>query len=86
VRHLAREAKYATSLLVTEIEPNPSFPGAVLLTTEPCPNCGKVHHHGNPRPEPDADGTFGHRSAHCDDVDAPGYMLQAADLYVEGPL
>lgn len=54
--------------------PNPSFAGAVLLDfAEDCPYCGKRHHHGSASAQP-ANGTYGHRVAHCGD-DNPGYIL-----------
>jgi hypothetical protein len=46
--------------------PNPSEPGAVLLTfAEDCPYCGQRHQHGDGTPETDADGTYGTRVPHC---------------------
>lgn len=56
--------------------PNPSFPDGFLLDfAEDCPYCGKRHHHGGTL---DEDGTYGHRVAHCVDVDRSdndGYIL-----------
>lgn len=46
---------------VLHVEPNPTYPGAALLTVL-CPFCGRTHTHG----EPDAaNPEYGHRVAHC---------------------
>lgn len=41
------------------IEPNPSYPGYVIVTIV-CPHCGKTHRHGGA-----ADDYAGDRVSHC---------------------
>lgn len=55
--------------------PNPTFPGALLVTVR-CPLCGKEHTHGVPARDAVA-GAYGHRISHCAGADSlsDGYCL-----------
>lgn len=44
---------------------NRQYPEAVILETERCPYCNKVHQHGSMTAQTNADGTYGPRVPHC---------------------
>lgn len=60
---------------IIKAEPNPTFPGAVLVTIR-CPLCGKKHVHGVPKQDVGTQ-VYGHRISHCTGTDhlLEGYFL-----------
>lgn len=52
----------ASVAYVIRKQPNPTCPGARLLTVA-CPVCGRTHTHGAPIGDTGPD--YGHRAAHC---------------------
>ncbi len=62
---------------ITSARPNRDYPGAIIVTVS-CPLCRKGHVHGLPSSQPDSDGTFGHRVAHCTDRRGGYYVTDPA--------
>jgi len=73
------EPQTPPTAIATKLEPNPSYPGAHIVTVT-CPYCNTTHSHGIPAEDRQA----GHRLAHCHDpaarqINTAGYDIHLPD-------